>query len=200
MPPLPPTDTPPNRTPGSTGRLIVISGPSGVGKGTLCKALLKQHPHWQWSVSATSRPPRDGETNGQHYHFYSPRDFQSQIAQGGFFEWAEYNGNLYGTPVMPVLDALQQGNTILMEIEVQGALQVKRRCPQANLLFITPPSMAVLKERLTGRGTDTALDIEHRLAISAKELTQQDAFDACFENNTIDACLAEIMAWLTNNP
>lgn len=177
------------------GQLIVLSGPSGVGKGTLCKALLERHPNWQWSVSATSRDPRDGESDGVHYHFYSPQAFQSLIKDNGLFEWAEYNGNYYGTPIAPVLTALTQGNTLLMEIDVQGALQVKQRYPYAHLVFIAPPSVDVLKERLTLRGTESDDVMADRLAIAEKELTQQDDFDQVFINNDLNTCLGELDHW-----
>lgn len=186
-----------NPVPLYPGRLIVISGPSGVGKGTLCKALLKQHPDWQWSVSATSRPPRPGEVDGTDYWFFSRLQFEEAIAQDDFFEWAEYNGNYYGTPVKPVMEALNQGTTILLEIDVQGALQVRQRLPNALLVMIHPPSLDILAQRLEQRGTNTPNDIQQRLAIARQELAQATAFDITVVNDDLTACLAELETLLT---
>lgn len=176
----------------TTGKLLVISGPSGVGKGTVCKALLSNNPDWLWSVSATSRKPRPGEVDGKDYWFYSRSQFEQTIKNDGFFEWAEYNDNYYGTPIKPVEEALNNGTTILLEIDVQGALQVKARLPQALLVMITPPDQKTLAARLTGRGTNTPDDIQQRLVIAEKELEQASRFDHIVINNTVVQCCFDI--------
>jgi guanylate kinase len=176
----------------TTGQLVVISGPSGVGKGTVCKALLSNNPDWLWSVSATSRQPRTGEVDGKDYWFYSRSQFEQAIKDDGFFEWAEYNDNYYGTPIKPVEEALNNGTTILLEIDVQGALQVKARLPQAVLVMITPPDQKTLAARLTGRGTNTPDDIQQRLVIAEKELEQASRFDHIVINNTVVQCCFDI--------
>jgi len=179
-----------------TPQLIVLSGPSGVGKGTLCKRLLAEHPQWVWSVSATSRAPRPTEVNGVDYRFLTPEAFKAHVADGGFLEWATYNHNSYGTLKKPVEDALAAGHTVLLEIDVQGALQVKAAMPQAKLVFLAPPSLDVLRQRLEIRGTNDAADMDRRVAIAAEELTHIEAFDAVFINENLDTCYVELTAWL----
>lgn len=176
----------------TTGQLVVISGPSGVGKGTVCKALLSNNPDWLWSVSATSRKPRPGEVDGKDYWFYSRPQFEQTIKDDGFFEWADYNGNYYGTPIKPVEEALNNGTTILLEIDVQGALQVKTRLPQALLVMIAPPDQKTLAARLTGRGTNTLDDIQQRLMIAEQELEQASRFDHVVINHTVEQCWVDI--------
>ncbi|MFN8614335.1 MAG: guanylate kinase [Vampirovibrionales bacterium] len=176
------------------GQLLVLSGPSGVGKGTLCKRLLAAHPDWLWSVSATSRAPRVGETDGVEYWFLSPQAFEDTVAQGGFLEWATYNGNQYGTLREPVERALNQQKTVLLEIDVQGALQVKQAMPQARLIFVAPPSLQVLQARLEQRGTNDVEDIQRRVAIAQTELEQTHAFDAVVINESLEACAQAIEA------
>ncbi|MBQ7083459.1 MAG: guanylate kinase, partial [Oscillospiraceae bacterium] len=136
------------------GLLIVFSGPSGVGKGTVLKEYLKKYPDTAFSVSATTRSPREGEVDGQHYYFMSRSDFDRLVENDGFLEHAEFAGNCYGTPRGPVEENLQKGIDVVLEIEVQGALQVKEKCPDALLIFVMPPSFEELRRRLFGRGTE----------------------------------------------
>jgi guanylate kinase len=180
-----------------SGRIFVISGPSGVGKGTLCEWLLKQIPCLRLSISATSRQKRPHEEEGVHYFFKSRSEFEALIAHDAaepeptrhyLLEWAEYNGNYYGTPRQAVEEALQAGHDVLLEIDVQGALQVKEKLPQACLIFIAPPSEAELERRLRGRGTNGEEDIQNRLAIARKELALHKHFDHVIVNDTLEAC------------
>ena len=174
------------------GRLVVVSGPSGVGKGTVCKALLAAHPEFHLSVSATTRSPRTGEVEGQHYHFLTHAQFEARIAEGAFLEYATYNGQHYGTLAEPTLAALAAGKVVVLEIDPQGARQVKANFPQAMTVFLRPPSMAVLHERLLTRGTETPEAIAKRLAIAEQELAEASDFDVQLVNATIPATVAEL--------
>jgi guanylate kinase len=185
------------------GQIFVITGPSGVGKGTLCARLLADDDSLVLSISATSRAPRTGEQDGVNYHFYSAADFQamvehdkqeSDIEQHQLLEWAQYNGNYYGTPRAAVEVALDSGRHVLLEIETKGAFQIKEAFPEARLIFIAPPSLEVLEQRLRTRGTEVEAEIENRLAISKEELKLQGQFDYELLNNSLDACLAELKA------
>lgn len=170
----------------------MVSGPSGVGKGTVCKALLAAHPEFHLSVSATTRSPRVGEVAGQHYHFFTHAQFEAKIAEGAFLEYATYNGQHYGTLAEPTLAALAQGKVVVLEIDPQGARQVKANFPQAMTVFLRPPSMAVLHERLLTRGTETPEAIAKRLAIAEQELAEASDFDVQLVNATIPATVAEL--------
>ena len=136
----------------STGRLFLITGPSGVGKGTLVNALLQRHPQIWLSISATTRSPRSGEQHGQHYFFLERADFDAKVAAGGLLEWAEFAGNCYGTPREPVEQQLAAGRPVLLEIELEGARQVRRSFPSGYQIFIKPPSFEELERRIRGRG------------------------------------------------
>ncbi|MEY3463425.1 MAG: Guanylate kinase [Cyanobacteriota bacterium] len=173
-------------------RLTVITGPSGVGKGTLVGQLLQRHPRIWLSVSATTRAPRAGEVEGQSYFFLSRERFERQVAEGGFLEWAEFAGNLYGTPRAPVEAQLAEGRPVLLEIELEGARQVRRSFPAGYQLFIKPPSFAELERRIRGRGTDSEEAIARRLERARVELAAEAEFDAVLVNGELPAALAEL--------
>jgi len=170
------------------GKLIVLSGPSGVGKGTLRNCICSQFDNLVTSISATTRPQRSTETEGVDYFFLSRSEFEAQIAQGAFLEWAEYAGNFYGTPRAFVESNIAQGKLVLLEIEVQGALSVKQVFPQAEMIFIAPPSLEALASRLARRNTDQAADIAKRLEAAQWELTQTHAFDSVLINDDLETC------------
>lgn len=178
------------------GRLVVISGPSGVGKGTLCRRLVSVLPTLRLSVSCTSRTQRPQEVEGADYYFLTPEAFEARIAEDAFLEWARYGSNLYGTLRKPVENLLSEGLTVLLEIDVQGALQVKARDPEACLVFIAPPSFEELEGRLRGRGTNTEDDILRRLDMARRELAEQHRFEHVLVNADLDACVAELTGLL----
>ncbi len=167
------------------GSLFVITGPSGTGKGTVLKEVIKSLDRLYFSVSATTRKPREGEVDGVHYHFLTKDRFEELIAADRFLEYAQYAENYYGTPLDPVLDQLEQGNDVLLEIEVQGALQVKQRMPQAVLVFIAPPSFEELESRLRGRGTESEEVILRRLSIARQECENMDQFHYVVVNDEV---------------
>ncbi len=152
-----------------SGKLVVISGPSGAGKTSVCRAL-KQLPGVEFSVSATTRAPRAGEQAGVDYHFLSREEFERRAQQGDFLEWAAYNGNCYGTPRWPMDEAIRAGRTFLLEIEVAGTRQLREKSVAGVYLFISPPSIEELKNRLVRRGTNTEQDIESRVRIAREEI------------------------------
>jgi guanylate kinase len=174
------------------GRLTVITGPSGVGKGTLVARLLQRHPGLWLSVSATTRPPRAGEIDGQNYFFLTRPDFEQRISSEGFLEWAAFAGHLYGTPRGPVEEHLAQGRPVLLEIELEGARQVRRTFPAAFHLLIKPPSFEELERRIRGRGTDGEEAIQKRLARARVELEAEAEFDAVLVNGDLDLALQEL--------
>jgi guanylate kinase len=173
-------------------RLTVITGPSGVGKGTLVGRLLSRHPRIWLSVSATTRAPRPGEVEGQSYFFLSRERFEQQVADGGFLEWAEFAGNLYGTPRQPVEQHLAADRPVLLEIELEGARQVRHSFPAGFQLLIQPPSLEELERRIRGRGTDAEEAIQRRLARARVELAAEAEFDATLVNGDLDQALAEL--------
>ncbi len=152
------------------GLLIVVSGPSGAGKGTICKRLLEKNPNLGYSISATTRAPRTGEVNGVNYWFLSKEEFQKMISEDGLLEWAEVYGNYYGTPAQKVKDSLAEGKNILLEIDTQGAALVRKKFPEGVYIYILPPSLEELKRRIIGRGTDSAESIERRLSCAREEM------------------------------
>jgi guanylate kinase len=185
------------------GKIYIITGPSGVGKGTLCQLLLAADNGLQLSISATSRATRAGETDGMSYYFKTRPEFEAMIAhdqaqpdpgQHYLLEWAEYNGNYYGTPRYGVEETLNAGQNVLLEIETQGALQVKRKFEAACLIFIAPPSLQELERRLRIRGTEAETDIENRLKIARHEMTLQNQFDYVLVNENLKTCVQAIQA------
>jgi guanylate kinase len=159
------------------GRLIVVSGPSGAGKSTLIKASLETVPELAYSVSATTRAPRPGEEDGRDYLFLSREEFELWISEGRFLEWAEYSGNLYGTPEQKVEELLEDGKSVILEIELQGARQVKQKRPDAVMVFVRAPSLEETRRRLTGRATETEAAMENRLATAVGEVAATGEFD-----------------------
>ena len=174
------------------GILTVLSGFSGSGKGTIMKELLSRRQGYALSVSATTRQPREGEVHGREYFFVSQERFQEMIRQGELLEYAQYVDNYYGTPRSYVLEQLEQGKDVILEIEIQGALKVKKRFPDALLLFVTPPSAQELKRRLVGRGTETLEVINARLHRAAEEASGMEAYDYLLVNDEIDRCVRQM--------
>ncbi len=174
------------------GILIVVSGFSGAGKGTLMKQLLKTYDNYALSVSMTTRAPREGEKDGEAYFFSTREQFEKTIAADGLIEYACYCGNYYGTPRAYVESQLQAGKDVILEIEIQGALKVKEKFPESLLLFVTPPNAAELERRLVGRGTETAEVIARRLARAYEESEGIEAYDYIVVNDDLDACVKEL--------
>ncbi len=179
------------------GKLFVISGPSGVGKGTLVSKLAEEPGIWV-SVSATTRGPREGEVDGEDYFFMDKDAFLEKAAQGGFIEWAEYSGNCYGTPADVVQAHLDTGESVILEIEVQGAAQVKEKLPEAVLIFIEPPSLEELEARLRGRGTESDEAIARRLAAAKVELEEKMKYDTVLVNDDLDRAFEELKMRVRN--
>jgi guanylate kinase len=178
---------------GRRGRLIVLAGPSGVGKGAIVARLLAALPDLELSISATTRRPRPREDEGRHYYFVDRADFDRMIAAGGFLEWADIFGERYGTPREPVERALAEGRDVLVEIDVQGARQVKAADPAAYLVFIKPPSLAELERRLRTRATETDQQVRRRLAKAADELAAEPEFDVTVVNDDLEQAAREVI-------
>jgi guanylate kinase len=178
---------------GRRGRLIVLAGPSGVGKGAIVARLLAALPDLELSISATTRGPRPKEDEGRHYYFVDRRQFDQMIEDGGFLEWADIFGERYGTPKEPVSRALAEGRDVLVEIDVQGARQVKAADPDAYMVFITPPSLKELERRLRTRGTETDQQVRRRLAKAADELAAEPEFDATVVNDDLELAAREVV-------
>ena len=169
------------------GNLIIISSPSGGGKGTLIREVLATVPHVGYSISLTTRPPRYGEENGKHYHFVSKEEFAAFKDKGGFLEWAEVHGNLYGTSLEQIEKITDSGRDVILEIDVQGAASVLDKMPEAVSIFIMPPSFEVLRARLTARATEGGDDLELRLKNSLPEVMQFSSFSYVVINDEIGA-------------
>jgi guanylate kinase len=180
----------------TSGLLIVVSGPSGVGKGTVCNHLRQWMPELSYSISATTRQPRVGEQHGVNYFFQTKNQFQSMIRNNELIEWAEYVGNYYGTPRNYVEDTLKSGKDVLLEIEVQGAMQVKKHFPHGIFIFLAPPSLQELRERIVGRGTETEETLQYRLAAANEELAQMRQYDYVVINDEVEKACQRIQAIL----
>lgn len=176
------------------GLLIIFAGASGVGKGTIMKRLLASSENYRLSISATTRSPRQGEQDGREYYFIDRERFEEMIADGGFLEYAEYVGNLYGTPRQAVSDMLDQGIDVFLEIELKGFFQIKQSCPDCVSIFVVPPSMDELRARLTGRGTEPPEVIEARLRTAEEEIAHQELFDHIVVNDDVDRAAGEIIS------
>ena len=174
-------------------RVFVITGPSGVGKGTLIRTLREQLPELELSVSATTRNPRPGESRGVDYHFLTDEEFDDRIARDDFVEHASYSGRRYGTLRSELERRTSAGHPVVLEIEVQGARQVREKMPEVVQIFIAPPDDSVLRTRLIGRGTDDMADIEARLAVAREELEARDEFTHVVVNDRLDDAVAELV-------
>ncbi len=174
------------------GVLAVVSGFSGAGKGTLMKALLERYDNYALSISATTRSPRPGEADGREYFFVSPERFEEMIKAGQLIEYARYVENYYGTPREYVINQMDAGKDVILEIEIQGALKIKSQFPQALLLFVMPPSAAELRERLTSRGTETAEVIENRLKRALEEAEGIENYDYILINDKVEDCVRQM--------
>jgi len=176
------------------GLLLVLSGPSGVGKGTVCAALRNKAKDLVYSVSATTRKPRQGEVDGINYFFKTRQEFERMIAQDELLEWAEYVGNYYGTPAKFVHQTLAEGKDVFLEIEVQGAMKIKQKFPEAVFIFLAPPSLSELEKRITGRGTDDANVIRQRMTVAIDEIKLMEEYDYVVVNDQIDCACQRIMS------
>ena len=174
------------------GQLIVFSGPSGVGKGTILARYMAGREDICYSVSATTRAPRPGEVDGQQYFFLTREAFEARIAAGTMLEYAQYSGNYYGTPKQFVEDKLAAGVDVVLEIEVQGAAKVREACPEALFIFVLPPSFEVLRDRLTGRGTEDAATVQKRLDAALGELSRAGTYDYVIVNDDLDRAVEDL--------
>jgi guanylate kinase len=176
--------------------ILVISGPSGVGKTVICDRLVKSDSSLVHSISATTRKPRSDEKDGRSYLFWSEEHFRSSVDQGFFLEWAEVHGNLYGTPLDPIVEHLENGRCPVLDVDVQGGRSVKKLRPDAVLILVAPPSMEILEERLRGRGTDEDDVISQRLAHASRELVQWEQYDYVLVNDDLDQAVANAQAMI----
>jgi len=178
------------------GKLIVFTGPSGVGKGTLLRSLLRRHPELYFSISVTTRAPRPGEVDGKHYYFVTRPQFEQMVAAGELLEWAEFAGNYYGTPRRAVEQQIQQGRWVVLEIELEGARQIRQTFPNALRIFILPPSLQELENRLRDRAQDSEQAILRRLKRAEAELEAADEFDFQVVNDNLEKALDRLEAAL----
>jgi guanylate kinase len=175
------------------GHVFVIAAPSGTGKTTVCRHILERDPHLRLSISHTTRKPRSGEKDGVHYHFVSGEEFRELREAEGFLEHAEYGGNAYGTSWKAIEEPLDLGHDVVLEIEVQGAAQVRDRRPSACLIFLLPPSLEVLEDRLRGRGTDEEAVIQRRMALVDRELAAAKIFDFAVINDDLEQAVTDVL-------
>ena len=181
------------------GKLIVIAGPSGVGKGTLVNMLVSRHSQLKLSISATTRQPRPGEQDGIDYFFLSQQDFEMAIDGGELLEWAEYAGNYYGTPKTQVVEQINLGNYIILEIEVEGARAIATMFPEAQRIFILPPSIEELEQRIRSRGTNSEESIANRLKIAQQEIAAGSEFDCQIVNDDLETAIAKLETAIFSN-
>lgn len=179
------------------GLLIVLSGPSGVGKGTVCGALREHDTHIRYSVSATTRSPREGEQEGVNYFYKSKDEFKRMINEGELLEYAQYVDNYYGTPRQYVEQMINKGHDVILEIEVQGALQVKETFPEGVFIFLMPPDLKELRSRIEGRGTETKELIDNRMSVAKDEIDLMDKYDYVVENDEVELAVERIKAIVT---
>jgi guanylate kinase len=175
------------------GHVFVIAAPSGTGKTTVCRHILERDPHLRLSISHTTRKPRSGEKDGVHYHFVSGEEFRELREADGFLEHAEYGGNAYGSSWKAIEEPLELGHDVVLEIEVQGAAQVRDRRPSACLIFLLPPSLEVLEDRLRGRGTDEEAVIQRRMALVDRELAAAKIFDFAVINDDLEQAVTDVL-------
>lgn len=175
------------------GKLILFSGPSGVGKDTLLDILIDKNPVFQKSISMTTRERREGEVDGLDYYFTTPKEFEEMLGRGEILEFAKYGKNLYGTPKKPVDGWLSEGKTVILKIEVQGAAKIKRLYPDAIAIFIMPPSMEILEHRLRRRGTENEEDLVRRLTIARDEIEKSRGYDYIVINDSLEAAADEVL-------
>ncbi len=176
------------------GRLFILSAPSGAGKTTLCRALMEYFKDMLYSISYTTRNPRKGEINGVDYHFISKDDFAEKTREGKWAEWAEVHGNYYGTSAVFLNDALASGKNVLLDIDVEGAMQILKRYPDSITIFIMPPAPEILRMRIESRGADRSEVIEKRLKNAEKEMAQRDLYRHVIVNDNLMAAVAEIVS------
>ena len=176
------------------GLLLVVSGPSGAGKGTICKALLNKNEQIKLSVSATTRKPRNGEVHGVNYFFIEKEEFTKMIENGEFLEYAQIYDNFYGTPKAAIIECLEKGQDVILEIEMQGARQIKEVYPEGVFIFVLPPSLEELKSRIVGRGTETQEEIEKRFSCAFEEINQIVNYDYFIVNEDIEKSVSDVEA------
>ena len=176
------------------GLLLVVSGPSGAGKGTICKALLNKNDQIKLSVSATTRKPRNGEVHGVNYFFIEKEEFAKMIENGEFLECAQIYDNFYGTPKAAIIECLEKGQDVILEIEMQGARQIKEVYPEGVFIFVLPPSLEELKSRIVGRGTETQEEIEKRFSCAFEEINQIVNYDYFIVNEDIEKSVSDVEA------
>jgi len=176
------------------GRLLVVSGPSGAGKGSISKRIVEEVDDLVYSISMTTRAPRSDEIDGKNYYFVNHEQFEQTIKENGFLEYAKVYGEYYGTPRAQVMQHLEEGKDVVLEIDIQGAMNIRKSYPKGVLIFILPPSMAELRKRITGRGSETKSDIELRLGEALKEIAYIDKYDYCVVNGDLDEAVSRVKA------